>query len=162
MNNLTLTVELLDKLNACDDSKSFIIRNKLIGFPLSRLDEVRGDYREYVSWIKNFKTIEVNDERNIIFFEKISGYWEKRKYDSNGNEIFLETSYGNWKKRKYDSNGNEMFLETSDGNWEKRKYDSNGNKIFLETSDGNKKHYNIEYYDSGRLKQYDDLIIPEF
>jgi len=39
----TVTLELLKELNACQSGVDFFKRNKLEGFPLSRLQEISGD-----------------------------------------------------------------------------------------------------------------------
>ena len=53
MTMTTLTLELMKKLDACKDSYKFVENNKLIGYPLNRLQEIKGDYKSYVSWLKN-------------------------------------------------------------------------------------------------------------
>lgn len=86
--------------------------------------------------VKEFP-FEIKDNNdNVIYREKSSGYWFKSEYDSNGNETYCENSKGAWYKKEYDSNGNEIYFEDSDGFWCKREYDGRGNKVYLESSDG--------------------------
>ena len=47
-----LTKELLLKWDACEEGISFCERNKLFGFDLSRIDEIKGDYNKFIEWLK--------------------------------------------------------------------------------------------------------------
>jgi len=44
----TINIPFLKKLNACKEALKFVERNKLEGFPLNRLGEVKGDFNFYV------------------------------------------------------------------------------------------------------------------
>lgn len=84
----TLTLKFLKTHEACEDGVDFVKRNKLIGFPLSMIDQVEGDYNRFVLWLKNIMPVSC-------------------EYDSNGNEIHFK-----------DTDGFEHFIETeyySDG-----------------------------------------------
>ena len=88
-----ITIELLKKLNACPEGIKFFKRNKLEGFPVDKLDEVKGDYDDFVRQIKR----EINIER---------------KYDENGNKIYEKCYY--WECR-YDEDGNMTFCKFPGG-----------------------------------------------
>ena len=48
-----ITEEVLTKLDACEDGKAWWLRNELSGYPVSRLREIKGDYKEYIVWLKD-------------------------------------------------------------------------------------------------------------
>jgi hypothetical protein len=50
----------------------------------------------------------------------VDGYWEKLKYDDNGNQIYYEDSKGTWWKKEYDENGKLVYHEKSDGHYYKK------------------------------------------
>ena len=89
---IRLTEKVLDQLNACESSTTFIKRNKLEGFPFERISEIKGDYKGYVSWISNIKDITENG--NIIYYKDSDGneYWNE--YDGNNNLIHWKNSKG--------------------------------------------------------------------
>jgi len=93
---------------------------------------------QQIKW--DFKTngnLEIKDKNDKrIYCENSGGFWDKREYDSQGNEIYWENSYGYWSKREYDSQGKEIYWENSSGYWAKWEYDSRGNEIYWENSDG--------------------------
>lgn len=96
MNHTSLTLKFLETHNACKNGIDFVKRNKLIGFPLSMIDQVEGDYDDFVSWFK----IRIEGER---------------EYDSNGNVIHFKNSYGAEYWQEYDSNGNVIHFKNSCG-----------------------------------------------
>ena len=84
--------------------------------------------------------IEIKDSKcKRIYYENSYGYWNKREYDSDGNETYFQNSEGYWCKKEYNSDGNETYREHSKGYWHKREYDSNGNETYYENSVGNKR-----------------------
>jgi hypothetical protein len=65
--------------------------------------------------IKDFPFV-INDAHgNEIYYEKSTGYWEKRERDEHGKEIYYETSNNYWRKREWDAHGNEIYYENSKG-----------------------------------------------
>ena len=89
MNNKILSKELLHNWDACEEGIEFCERNKLFGFDLSRIDEVVGDYNNFINWLKNELKCkrEYNSQGNKIKEETSDGYWFKWEYDSHGNMI---------------------------------------------------------------------------
>lgn len=57
---------------------------------------------------------ERNEQGQVTYFENSFGYWEKYKYDTNGNEIYREYDDGSWEKFEHDASGNLTYWETSD------------------------------------------------
>ena len=178
-----LTKELLIKFGACEEGISFCESNKLFGFELSRIDEIKGDFNNFVLWLRYQNNIKrkYNSHKNLIYKETSDGNWTNWEYDSNGNliyeedsngncikweydfhgnKIYQENSNGNWWKYQYDSNGNILYEEHYTGYWKKIEYDSNGNKIKEKNSNGYIKSYEIEYYSTGQLKRYGGLYLP--
>ena len=178
-----LTKELLLTCGACDEGISFCERNKLFGFDLSRIAEIKGDYNGFIDWLKGQVSIkmEYDSNGNIIKQENSDGYWKKWEYDSQGKMIKEENSMGEFFKLEYDSHGNKIKRENSNGYWviwcydtqgnnikyensygycKEWEHDTHGNKIKQKTSHGRVKTYEIEYYPDGQLKRYDDLYLP--
>ena len=135
---MKLNKEMLERVNACKEGIDFVERNKLIGFPLERLNEVSGDYGGFVSWL------------------------QQRTFDQNNNVIRVEYSDGSWYTKEYDQNNNLIRFEDSDGSWYTKEYDQNNNVIKFEDSDGSLRIYESEFYNNGQLKRYGDLIVPYF
>ena len=63
--------------------------------------------------------------------------------------------------REYDTNGNVIHFKKFDGSEHWREYDSNGNVIHYKNSDGYKCSYRVEYYPSGQLKRYENMVLPD-
>ena len=108
----TVTLELLKKLNACKEGIDFFRRNKLEGFPLSRLNEIVDDHAGFVSWLKKVL--------------KVVGKWE---FDQNDNVTKEVDSDGDVWKYEYDQNGNMTKKVNSDGNVWEFEYDQNGKRV---------------------------------
>ena len=138
----TLNIKFLTALNACDSAVQFVKRNNLESFPVSMLDQIQGDHEGWVKWIKN-KLLNTELE-----------------FDSDGNLIYSKDSDGNEYWYEYDSNGNEIHYKNSDGYECWNEYDSNGNEIHYKNSDGYERFYPIEYYPSGQIKRYGNMILP--
>jgi len=105
---MRLTEEFLKQRKACKEGIEFAKNYGLIGSDLNHIDEVKGDYNNFVSWLKN----EVKSEK---------------KYDKNGNLIYSKDSDGYWKESKYDENNNLIYFKNSDGYWKESNYDENNN-----------------------------------
>jgi len=143
MDNTTLNRAYLESLNACSDAIDFVERNNLVGFPVDRLNEVEGDYKDYVSWLK-------------------SELSTRREYDSNGNKTLEVDPDGSECRYEYDSNGNKTLEVNPDGGEYRWEYDSNGNKTLLVYPNGCEVSTPISYYDNGQLKSIGGLNIPQF
>ena len=132
-----ITEELLTRLKACKDSKDWWVRNNLEGFPTSRLHEIKGDYNNYISWLKNElynSTFDSNGNR--LTYKTSNGYWCKATYDSRSNQLTHEDSDGYWWEATYDSNGNQLTHEDADGFWWEATYDPKGNQLTYKDADG--------------------------
>jgi hypothetical protein len=72
---------------------------------------------QWLNW--DFKTnhlLEIKDRNGaLLYYERSSGYWVKREYDSEGNQIYFEDSGGFWAKCEYDSESNRIYHENSNG-----------------------------------------------
>ncbi len=182
----TVTLELLKKLEACDDGLDFFLRNKLEGFPLNRLHEIEGDYNCFVSWLKRTldetKWWEFDQNGNKVKEAYPYGDVWKYEYDASGNM----TKQVDWKGRpteyEYDQSGNMTKKVYFDGRVLEYEYDQNGNqtrevdcfgcvKKFEHDKNGNKSkivffNHHIErkssFYPDGQLESYCDLKIPFF
>lgn len=60
----------------------------------------------------NFRIFDSN--HNKIYYETLSGYWQKRQYNNN-KMVRCEDSYGYWSMHTYDDNNNEIYFEDSTG-----------------------------------------------
>ena len=154
-----LNRELLEKNGACRGAISFCERNKLFGFPLSRLDEVEGDYNSFVRWLKT-RTFDQNG--NIIRQVDPDGSERTYEYDQNGNKTRQVDSDGNRWSWEYDQKGNlirQVNFDSREWHWE---YDQKENKIREVSPNGSELCWELEFYDNGQLKRLDGLKIPRF
>lgn len=142
MDTTTLNVEYLTKLGACSNLIKFIKRNNLHHFPVSRIDEIRGDHDSWIAWIKATLTV-------------------AREFDVNGNVVYEKDSYGYERWSEYDTNGNRIHVKDCDGYECWTEYDANGNWIKQKYYNGMERYSNVEYYPSGQLKQYGNMILPD-
>lgn len=155
---MILTKELLKQYDACKQGITFCERNKLFGFDLERIAEVRGDYNGFVKWLIQdiiSGTVVMDENNNIISMLHEDGYRINLEYDSHGNKIKRESINPNtpdifyWLKYEYDKNGNRIKSENSDGIIWQYEYDDKNNKIADTASDGYWWRY--EYNDNGNL-----------
>ncbi len=183
----TVTLELLKKLDACEDGVDFFRRNKLEGFPLNRLHEIEGDYNGFVSWLKETLKVaeewEYDQKGNLTQEMSCDGRVWKYEYDQNGNRIkemscdgrvwkFEYDQNGNltkevdWEsdatKYEYDQNGNKTKEVFYDGDVIKYEYDQNGNEANLVNSKGSIWKSESSFYSDSQLKSYGGLKIPFF
>ena len=132
-----ITEEVLTKLDACEDGKAWWLRNELSGFPVDRLKEIKGDYNDYIVWLKDkFYNCTYNSYGNRLTYKDPDGYEWTKTYDSYGNCLTRKDSDGYEETRTYDSNGNCLTYKDSYGNGWSRTYDSNGNRLTYKDSDG--------------------------
>lgn len=84
-----LSIETLKRHHACEEGILFVQRNKLEGFPISRLDEISGDYNRFVYWLENLPVCEYDDNGNVTIatYKSIKA---KYFYDDNNNTIKKE------------------------------------------------------------------------
>ncbi len=137
-NKMILTKKLLIQWNACEEGIDFCQRNKLFGFDLSRIVEIKGDYNNFMYWLKKQLKItrEYDSNGNVIkdIFE--DGDWYSYEYDIHGNCIKKNNFKDHWIEWEYDEHGNQIKQEDFNRNWTKWEYDSQHNKIKEEKSNG--------------------------
>ena len=185
-----LTLKLLNALSACKEGIALVKNNNLEGFPLDRINEVKGDFKGFVEWLKkNLKTqLEYDDNGNMI--KKVDPYGDvfQYEYDDNGNMIkkvlpdgnvylFAYDDNGNMIKEvfpdgdvfqyEYDSNGNMIKRVLPDGAVYQYEYDDKGNKIKEVSTYGDVYQFEYHHYDNGQLKSVSEegevvLEIPQF
>ena len=86
MNTKTLNIEFLKSLQACQSGIDFVKRANLEGFPLSKLDQVEGDYNGFVDWLRQeLKTVRVYNDQGLMT-KKVypSGYVCEYEYNDQG------------------------------------------------------------------------------
>ena len=155
MDQTTLNLKFLTALNACETAKKFIKRNNLETFPVSMLDQIRGDHNDWVKWIKNKLNnvkMEFDSNNNLIHYEDSNGYEYWYEYDSNNNIIHQKNSNGYEYWYEYDSNNNLIHFKDSYGFEEWQEYDSNNNMIHYKGSNGYE-HWK-EYDSNGNMIHY--------
>ncbi len=55
-----------------------------------------------------------DDSGNLIYIEMEDGFWIKWQW-SNKRQMYCQNSSNYWEKREYDSSGNEIYYENSTG-----------------------------------------------
>ncbi len=136
---MILTKELLTEWEACDEGIDFCERNKLFGFDLNRIDEIQGDYKDFINWITHEANIirEYDSMNNCIKKTYTNLSCKQYTYDFNDKVIRIDcTPSGSWCTFEYDYNGNKVKDESSNGHISKFQYDDYGNCIREEHNDG--------------------------
>ena len=90
----TVTVELLKELKACREGQVFLFAHGLEGFPLGRIQEIEGDYKGFVTWLKNAIVGKTQPKEN----QKV---WEIG-YRENGDVISMNTPSGCFASLEFD------------------------------------------------------------
>jgi len=188
----TLTVKLLEDLSACREGVLLVKNSNLEGFPLEKLNEVKGDYRGFVSWLKHelkHTYIEYDNNNNTVsekmFDSEGNVEWcYEYSYDNNNNMLSEKEldSEGNVKwcyEYSYDNNNNMVSEKMFDSKGNVKccyeySYDNNNNMVSKKRfdSEGNVEwcyEYHTEYFDNGQLHKIIDckssevlLEIPKF
>jgi YD repeat-containing protein len=86
-----LTVAQLKHHDACKEGIDFAIRNKLIGFPLDMLSDIKGDYKNFIIWVKQSldeELLEFDEYGNCITIRDWDGYENTFEFDEHGNKTF--------------------------------------------------------------------------
>lgn len=139
-NNMILTKELLHQCGACENGIDFCERNKLFGFDLDRIDDIQGDYEDYIAWIRSTIINEnwIYDQHgnlikekldNNVIFNYTGGIETISIFDERGNKISDKAPDGWWVNYEYDERNNRTMREYSDGKITKWFYNDNNNII---------------------------------
>ena len=105
-----ITKEWLEQRKACKEDIDFAERNGLVGFPVSRLGEITGDFNGFVSWVRDASKV-------------------KYEYDASGNMIKQVYPSGSTYLWEYDASGNKVKKVDPNGNTYLWEYDASGNMI---------------------------------
>ncbi|MCK5789020.1 MAG: hypothetical protein KAH32_08470, partial [Chlamydiia bacterium] len=144
---MRLSVEWLESHDMCPEGIAFVVRNKLIGYDLDKLDDIEGDYNKFISFIKSMYIKELNITGNelnitcevlgqITHFTNASGYEWWKEYNDLGQITHFNSASGSEWWREYDSSGNEIHYKNIDGYNGWREYDALGNEIHYKNSIG--------------------------
>ena len=83
MNTKTLNIEFLKSLQACQSGIDFVKRAKLEGFPLSKLDQVKGDHHGFVDWLRvQLKSVREYNEQGLMT-KKVNPSGRRYEYEYN-------------------------------------------------------------------------------
>ena len=127
-----LTIKLLEKMEACSSGIEFVKRNNLIGFPLSRIDEVHGDYSGFVDWLKYALSVvyEYDERGNVTKTTYNDNDVLLCEYDERNNMIKSTDHDDEVRLYRYDERSNtveEKSLETGSIWW--YEYDERNNLV---------------------------------
>ena len=150
---MLLTKKLLAQAGATQGCIKFFEKNKLFGFPLSKLSAIKGDYNGFITWLKE-RTFIVDSNNNLIRIDYKDGYWYVNEYDLNNNVIRIKDNDNNWYANEYDSNNNVIRVDYKSGYWYTNEYDSNNNLIRIDDKNGY--WYTQEYDLNNNLIRSDD------
>lgn len=171
-----LSLDLLYFLEVDDTYIDFAIRNKLIGFPLSLLEEVKGDFRNLVAKLKyelkrlNDKTVKKPKFPRIPDYDLVCGFnkWYLRpeyfKLPDGTIPYRITTKIPELGKHK-----KEISVITQRWDFQYKEsvehlfyFDCNKNLIM--TKHNNERLFVLlsEMYNDGQLKRLGDLYIPFF
>ncbi len=93
--NNILTVEWLEKNNACKKHIDFAVKNKLIGFPFDKIKSIKGSSK-FIELIKSNINVtrDYDSNNNLIYFNDSNGKESWKEYDEHGNVIHCKDSNG--------------------------------------------------------------------
>ena len=115
MNMTKVTKEVLDKLNACKEGIKFFVKNDLEGFPVDRLQDIEGDYKNYVSWLLDkFDNCTYDSKGNMLSYKNSNGFSQEYTYDDKGNLLSHKDSSGH--SREYTYTKDDKFLTITTDN----------------------------------------------
>ena len=83
---MKLTLEFLNKHNACSESVDFLTRNNLLGLDVD-LEKVEGDYKGWIGWLKSLPTVSFDNNGNKIKDVYPNGDTCTYEYNDHGNMI---------------------------------------------------------------------------
>jgi hypothetical protein len=166
MNNQKLTIKLLEDLDACKEGVDLVNNNNLEGFPLEKLSDIKGDFKNFKYWLEDsLKSVKLE-------YDSKGNKTSEKELDSSGN---VQLSY----EYTYDSEGNktsEKWLDSFGnvlGSYEYT-YDLKGNKTSKKWLDSSgrvvwSEEYTYIHYDNGQLNKILDsktdkvlIEIPKF
>jgi YD repeat-containing protein len=152
-----ITLDFLIENGACKEGINFYRRNNLDGFPIDRLNDIKGDFDGFVWWIKYQVSVverKFDDKGNKIYHKDSWGDEFHWKYDDKGNRIYERRSDSLVYHYGYDDKGNQNYVKYPSGDehrWE-HIYNTDGNLIYKKDSWGNEHHYG---YDDNGNKIYE-------
>ena len=165
MNTKTLNIEFLKSLQACQSGIDFVKRANLEGFPLSKLDQVEGDYNGFVDWLRQeLKTVRVYNDQGLMT-KKVypSGYVCEYEYNDQG--LMTKQVYPWGRVREYEYNDQGLMTKEVNTYCGVNEYEYNDqglmNKEVYPWSD----RYEYEFDNQGRLSSitgHKYLKIPEW
>lgn len=169
----TLSEKWLKDNKACRDGIDFAIRNKLIGYPLDKLNEICGDYNGYIGWMIK-QVAKIDNPTHLPTEETI---------DSDGNKVVCTIGNGNFKSfitygehgllHMCDDNGYELWCEYNKHGkqikwWNNRgdvktwDYDDHGNVVhgisYSEHSPANEFWYEYDDHGNNTHNKHDNGI----
>ena len=145
-----ITEDFLTENDVPPDVECFLIRNKLIGFPLKLLDDIDGIYHS-------------NDIECVAMrWCSHSGRIVSRDYDEHGNCTRTLFKGGYYWLREYDENGYCTRDETSHGVISTYEYDDHGNMVMSKDSRYEANLKPTTLYENGQLATFGKLKIPQF
>ena len=93
MNTKNLNIELLKSLDACESGINFVKRANLEGFPLSKLDQVEGDYDGFVHWLRQeLKTVRVYNDQGLMT-KRVNPLGDVYRYKYNDKGLITKEVY---------------------------------------------------------------------
>lgn len=156
---LRLTEKLLHQLDACESGIEFCNKFNLIGFPIDRLHEIDGDFKDYIEWLRSFdfNSLKFDDNGNLISFLQNNTLYQ-RVYEQYNNLIEIIYPVGSRSKYEYD-NQHRLIKSTeypSDDRFPPevviRSYNSKGLLDRISYSDNS--YYQYTYDDCDNLIEY--------
>ena len=148
---MLITKEVLQDLKACKDGLSWWVNNGLTSFDSDNLKHIKGDYKDYISWLKNefynppVRTYDVYG--NILTSKNNNDYSKEYTYDIYGNRLTCKDSSGYSITFTYDKYGNMLTCKDNNNNYSKEyTYDEYGNELTLKDSDDYTAEYTYDEY----------------
>ena len=110
MNTKTLNIEFLKSLNACEEGIDFVKRANLEGFPLDLLDQVEGDHKGFVGWLREQLRSDVYYNNQGLMVRIVDYYSNVREYEYNA-EGLITKEVTPWCVYKYEYNAEGLMTK---------------------------------------------------
>ena len=118
---MKITIDLLKKMRASQEAIDFVVRNGLEGYPWEKLDEIEGDYKGHIGWLKKHKQLKY--EGNKLTYKGVFGDLEEYTYNDKGNLLSYRNSDGFFEEYIYDDKGKLLTRNSNEDFSEEHTYD---------------------------------------
>ena len=151
MNTKNLNIELLKSLDACESGIDFVKRANLEGFPLSKLDQVEGDYNGFVDWLRQeLKTVRVYNDQGLMT-KRVNPLGRVYEYEYKDQGVMTKRVNPLGDVYRYEYNDQGLMTKEVLHSGGVREYEYNGQGLMTKEVYPSGDVYEYEYNDKGLI-----------